>query len=69
MSKFIKCTDDSQLPCDVYFVSVNGNELVGYSSDEFPSLRCADRISAKGDYVELWYKYCDERCYLIKYWN
>lgn len=69
MRKFIKCTDDLQLPDGVYFVSINGNELQGYSPDEFPSLRFAERVSVKGDYVELWFKHCNGRCYLIKYWN
>lgn len=69
MSKFINCTDRSQLPCDKYFVVINGNELLGYSSDKRHSYRLAVRKSTDGDYVELWYKYGNGRCHLVSYWN
>lgn len=69
MRKFIKCTDSLKLPCDVYFVVINGNNLMGYSSYKNPSLLKAERFALKGEYVELWFKHNDKFCHLLQTWN
>lgn len=54
---------------DMYYVTINGNEICKIDRNKKPCLSMALKQAKKGFYTELWYMYSNGNTHLIQCWN
>lgn len=54
---------------ECYHIYKNGNDFLFSTNNKKYAIKRCKRLAKKGDYIELWHYYNEEKRHLEEYWN